>query len=210
MRALLRFALIKTLRERSLIALLAGPLVLIGSPMVSLHVVAQMPGHHFRIDEPARLAFAVASATGAIAMAGAAAFWIFRREIADRSLGIVFLASRDAIRVCATGVLFACMVAVASYIPMAGLLLAFGVGASDVASASRLLMKGSPLAATLGIFIASISTSVGNLLLVTLLAIPILSLVVQARAASFYTTLAIVALVLIPISSRLMERRCGS
>ncbi|HUP61046.1 MAG TPA: hypothetical protein VNA69_11565 [Thermoanaerobaculia bacterium] len=99
MNALLRYAVVKSLRDHLLAGLLLAPLVLTVSPMLGVAAIGAVRGDSFY---PFHIPAATPAATGSIFatvtaivsafVAGVGAFWIFRSEIASRAVNFFFLA----------------------------------------------------------------------------------------------------------------------
>lgn len=100
--ALLRYAILKSAREKFLFALLLAPSVILLSPLLAISAVSLAKGQAaYPMSFDARISPAAAARMGgeiAMAMAslaaGAGGFWIFRREMANRSVSFFLLAAR--------------------------------------------------------------------------------------------------------------------
>jgi hypothetical protein len=122
MTALLRYAILKSMRENLLIAVLISPAVLLASPLLvtaGLDLVEGRATYPFAIVtiSPAassELLIAIAVAVSSLA-AGAGSFWIFRPEAANRSIGFFLLAARPR-AIALTATIYGACAGIASYL----------------------------------------------------------------------------------------------
>ena len=99
MSALLRYAIMKSMRDHLLAGLLLAPLVLASAPMLGMAVGSMFRGepvYPFHVPESSPQGtfdtFGVVAMIVSALVAGIGAFWIFRSEIASRAVHFFFLA----------------------------------------------------------------------------------------------------------------------
>jgi hypothetical protein len=113
MKALLRYAVMRGMRENFLLPLLFFPAVMCAAPLLAGSFYAFQQGRFTwplsiaRDISPAASAQVLTSAAllAAAAMAGTGAFWVFRSEMTGRSIGLFALARRPGL-VAATSTVF--------------------------------------------------------------------------------------------------------
>lgn len=213
MRALLRYVLLKSIRERFIAPLLLFPVLTLGAPMVGLSIRAALFG---RTDYPIFLArtspienlvFLLTVVFFVVAIAaGVAAFWIFRKEIGDRSIASLVMATHPA-SIPLAAVFYGTVIGSTAFVialPLVFLMLGtlpIGLGLTMfVAIVSSLL------AASAASLLASLSADPGMLLPLLLLA-PFVKEIAELDARWIVTSL--VLIILCPlIAARMLERRC--
>lgn len=216
MRALFRYVFLKSTRERFLAPIVCAPAMLIGICILVMMIpllAAHRTAYPFTLsglspDEAMRGLAMGASMLSAIA-GGVAAFWIFRQDVADRSIAALVLATRPLL-ICLTAILYGTAAGTAAFLaavpviafftaaipPHMGGLMAVTVGSTIVAAAAALVLE-------------SISPDYGMLLPMALIAIVTVAGTFDRHIIA--TTFAAAAALILPlIASALLERRCAA
>lgn len=221
MRAMLHYAFLKNVREHTIWAFLLGPLVLLGAPLLGVAVEASLDGRRVyplalpgsTVSDMERM-FVLAAASVVVAAAGAAAFWCFRSDIANRSLSFMLLALPRPVIAAAAAVAFgwcAGLAALAMMLPMAGLVIgrisdAWLPGLAIVAVAGV-------VSAAAGTLFAAYAPAPGTLVMVSFTALLIAFGAEKGlEAAPLPATVAamVVAAVLATFAGRVMEAKCAA
>ena len=212
--ALLRYALLKGFRERSLLPILFGQSVMIGASLLGTRTLAILKGRAAyplyagsvaqQVTEIAYVAAALAALT-----AGVAAFTLFRAEIENHSIGFFVLAARPMTIAAATtlcGALigigsFAAAIAVTALLTL-NITVQLGViGCLTIA----LCLFGGALAVFLGAFSADFGMLIPFGVVSTTASIVLLN----ARTATMSAAALVISVILMAASSPLLERRCA-
>lgn len=221
MRAMLHYALLKSVREQSLWAFLFAPMMLVAAPLLGIATEAAISG---RKAWPVLLpgmgliasgrSYVAAATASAVAAAAAAAFWCFRGDIANRSLSFMLLALRRPLTAPLAAVLFgwcAGMIAFVTLIPIVGL--AVGTVTGEWIAAALVALLGGFAAAAMGAAFAAYAPVPGTLALVTGVAVIVSAAVTMAIEAALLPAIAGVlasAAALIAFAARGMEKRCAA
>ena len=221
MTALLRYAILKSLRDGTLAALLIAPAVMVLAPLLGVsafHAIRGQGTYPLELDPnmpPAATATGIATVGAIISTlaSGLAAFWLFRREVATRTLGSLMLAARSrtialsAVTYAAAGGIGAFLLCVSAiflftmHLPSKGItLLLIAAGSCLVAGATGvLLLTFSPD--------RSMVAPVGaGSLLVAFLTFQLRS----ASAGAAFVAVAATCAVLFSVAAILLERRCAT
>jgi hypothetical protein len=213
--ALLRYALLKGVREKYLVLILFGQSVMIGASLLGAGTISILKGHganEFTLyhvsaaqqaTEIAWFAAAAASLT-----AGVAAFTLFRAEIENHSIGFFVLATRPIV-IAATTALCGAVIGVGSFavtILVTALLTASVTAQLGMigALAIVLCLFGGALAMFLGAF----SADFGMLIPFGIVSEAASVVLLNARSATMAAAALVISLILIAASSPLLERRC--
>lgn len=221
MRAMLHYALLKSVRERSLFAFLLGPFVLIGAPLLGFlaeAVHAGRPIHPLTLAGMSvadfERAMSIAAAAAAVAVAGAAAFWCFRADLANRSLSFFLLGLRRPVVAPVAAAAFgwcAGLIAFLATIPLMG---------SVTGRVSRVWLVAALVVAIAGAFTAAIGTTFaayapapGTLAMVAIVGTVVTFAVmasVDVSPVAWSIVWLVCAAVLLLVAGRAMERRCAA
>jgi hypothetical protein len=212
--ALLHYALLKSAREKFLAALLAGPAVMIVAPFLGALVGALLgaPGTALRPSDFGRTEWAGMMAAAGVMIsslsAGAGGFWIFRREMANRSLGLFVLAARPrAIALAATIygaaagmaaflIIVACTAVLTRHLPPDGMVFLAAFVCTLAASA-------------LGAVLITVSPEKGMLVPLYAGSIAMSVLVTRSKGNTYLLAVLAAGLLLAATAAMLMRRRCA-
>jgi hypothetical protein len=219
MMALLRYAFLKSAREKFLVALLISPAVMLLAPLLGVAALALLQGHGtwpLSIDPrwppfaTSRLMASVGVMLSAIS-AGAGGFWIFRRERANHSLGSFALAIQTrAIALAATiygsfaGIVsfllvVACATALTSCVP------------PNVWITFAMSIASSLFASALGTALVALSSEASMLMPLYAGSVLVSLLLLNAKNHLFFVAMAAAGAVLLTAgASILMRRRCAT
>jgi hypothetical protein len=213
MMALLRYALLKSAREKFLAALLVAPAVMLVAPFLGgLAAAALMgPGSALRPKDFGTTHWAGMMATvGAVISslsAGVGGFWIFRREMANHSLGSFALAARPhAIALAAT--IYGTAAGMASFLILAGCTSILTGHLPPHATVFLFALVSSLAASALGAALITVSSE--TTMLVPVYAGSLVIAMLVATKGTIFLLAALAASVLFAAaSSMLMRRRCA-
>lgn len=215
--ALLRYAFLKSSRDEFLKRLIMAPLFLLMEPLIgtaSYHIYQGTIHYPLELDRnvpPAATALALIHAALVLSSLAAAigSFWIFRREVATRDIGLFLLASRSrtmAMAAAAYGALSGLAVFVASLI-LVGAATAHLV--PNMAMHSLFATLSCMTAAVIGVSLVAISSDITMLVPVIAGAVALGVLLWQPRMWwSLPITVTIV--ILTAASAALLRRRCAT
>ena len=221
MRSLLRYAFLKSARDKSLWAFLAVPTVFIGAPIIGIAVEAASRGqraHPASLSQTSldqsEIAYALAVAVITCANVGAAAFWAFRSDLANRSLAFMLLALPRTIAAPAAAALFAWLVGAASFVPaMLTVTAAVGQLSSTWISAALVFAIAGTAAAGIGVAMAPRSPTAGTVMLVAFLGLGAgIAVANSLQGSALMTTATAVAsaALLAAVAAHGMETRCAA
>jgi hypothetical protein len=220
-KAMLHYALLKSLRERSLWAFVFAPVMLLGAPLLGIAAEAAIDGrrvHPILLSGTSLLnserMYLAAAAGAAVAAAAAAAFWCFRSEAANRSLSFMLLALPRPAVAPLTAALFGWCSGAAAFlltIPLVGA--ATGIVTRAWLSAALAAAIAAVAACAMGAAFAAYSPVPGTLMMVVWVAA-----IMAGVTASFLgeaplaviVSAAAAATLLIALAARGMERRCAA
>lgn len=215
--ALLHYLALKTTRDRSVVALLLFPVIAGSAPLLGVaayQLVRGRPVYPMTFDPrvpPAETAF-VLMTTGAMAsvfMAGIAAFWFLRVEVADRSIGSLVLAARTHL-VSLSVTLYGAAVGFAAFVLAAGgTKILTGQLSRDWKATMLTVACCSVVAAAMG-FLALTISSETSMLVPLMGAIIVMGVQVGRARPELFLFSALAAPVLLVIASTLLERRCAA
>ena len=218
MRALFRYAFLKSYRDQSLVALTIGPAVMIAAPILGITAYQVLRGegrYPFSIEARASVGstatgFVIAAAIGSIVMAAIAGFWLFRQEIGHHSIATIVMAAR-ARMITLVATLYAAIVGIGAFV--LGLTVVAIATAQLPAITPRmfLLVACATLAAgAAGILIATVSAETAMALPAVAAAMVIAFFGVQWAVPSMVAGCAIASSLFVFASAALMERRCAA
>lgn len=218
MRALFRYAFLKSSRDQSLLGLTIAPAVMLGAPILGIAVWQILRGvgrYPFTIDprttaESTATAMVMPTAVGSIIMAAIAGFWLFRLEIGHQSIATMVMAAR-ARAITLVAALYAAIVGISGFILAFAVVVIATAHVPETTPRALLLAVCATLAAgAAGILIATISSE-------TAMALPAVAASVAIAVIGFkWTTPAVVAgcvitsSLFILVAAALMERRCAA
>lgn len=213
--ALLRYAFLKSSRENLLSGLITGPLVALFVPVFGMaagRVVAQMTGGMM----PPRVSGASISSglTGAAMVlaaisAATGGFWILRREVATREIGLFALATRfGTISLAATT--YGALIASSVYLVSIGLVrIITGQFPPDIVAISIFTILTCIALSALGSALVALSPDAN--MMVPLYALTLGTLIFTDQAMKLYSApLVVAAVLLLGTSAVLMRRRCAT
>jgi hypothetical protein len=216
MKALLRYVMIKSVREKHLLALLIGPALLILAPVGGFMLRALVTGnpiYPFVFDanlsaEKSRAVLADVAVVISAFGTGAATFWIFRKEIADRSVASLVLASRPLLLVVTA-------IAYGVTIGFAACLVALGTISITTLSMPQTLLRvlfpafiAIVIASVVGVAAASIQPEPGMFFVMGI--VVVICTMFTLRTPGAWIAAAVSTIVLPVIASFLLERRCAA
>lgn len=207
MKALLRYAIVKGLREKDLFAVLFGPMMLAGSVAGGFMVHAFVTGDRLNMDNLTTNAFEIGTLTSVLA-GGFAAFRAFRKELADRSVASLVLASRPSVIVLtaiAYGVASGIIALTLAFLTISAVTFAFSFPATLFLLGCFAILVASAAAIT-G---CSISPDPGILVPELIVVFP-LSVAIGMQKTPALAAGAVMVLALPLIASALVERRCAA
>ena len=211
MKALLRYAIVKGIREKHLIAVVFGPAILIGTVGIGFIVRSLVTGHAFgdtTIVEKLGSALIEVGALSAVIAGGGGTFRVFRKELADRSVASLVLASRPSM------IVLAAMIYGVTSGVIALVLALLTAGAVTFSSAFPLPMFlygcfAIIVATAAAIAACSISPDPAVLVPSLIIMLP-LSVSIEMQKMPALIAGAVILFVLPPIASFLVERRCAA
>jgi len=218
MTALLRYALLKSGRTGFLTLLLVGPFCILTAPLLGIGIGEYIQGRGRYPFTFARQATAAASASAmmtvaiflATAAAAAAGFWIFRREVETRDIGLVVLATPPrSIAFAAT--LYGTVIGTLVY--LGGIVIVKAMTTHVIPNlTSRILfvMLSSLCASSLGVFLVGIKPEKPMLIAVYAGAVGVGIFVGMAEAPSVIPLAIAGAALLMTFSAVLLRRRCAT
>jgi hypothetical protein len=214
MRALLRYAILKSAREKLLAALLVAPAVMLVAPFLGgLAAAALMgPGSALRPKDFGTTQWAGMMATvGAVISslsAGVGGFWIFRREMANHSLGSFALASRPhAIALAAT--IYGTAAGMLSFLILAGCTTILTQHLPPHGTVFVAAFVSSLAASALGAALITVSSETTMLVPVYAGSLLVSILLVTTKGTTFLLAALAASALLVTASSMLMRRRCA-
>lgn len=215
MTALLRYLLLKSWRDSSLITFLIVPMLV---PVAALAGVTLANGHlqypfymnvQYTPVQNATLVAAIAMATASL-FASISAFWALRPEIANRSVGAFFFAARP-LTVALTLILFGAALAWTAWI-----------GALAIIGALTSALPANLLLATLRVAAGCLAASAAGALVVTISPQPamivasyfgcvvLIPMLAKSKGSVQLLVALVVAMVCTALSAFLLERRCAT
>jgi hypothetical protein len=214
--ALLRYAYLKSVRDGSLIAFLLPATLVSLSGLTGVTLDAEHRLHypffmnvHFSPVQNATLAAQVALAVSVL-FSVIPAFWTFRPEIASRSIGSFFLATRP-LTVASALILFAAAVGVAGWFGAMAV-----IGALTTALPAQLALMALKVAAgclaasAVGALIVSISPQPGMIIGSYVGCVVLVPWVEKSKSSLQLIAAVVASIVCAALSAYLMERRCAS
>jgi hypothetical protein len=219
--ALLRYAILKSLRDGTLAALLLAPAVMVLAPLLGVsafHAIRGQGTYPLELDPnmpPAATAMGISLAGAIISTLGSglAAFWLFRREVATHTLGSLMLAARSrtivlsAVAYAATGGIGAFLFCVLMVLLFTLHLPSEGLTILLLAACSSLL------ASATGVLLLTFSSDRSMLAPLGATSIFVAFLTFQLRSVPAGIAVAAVAfagIVLFSVAAVLLERRCAT
>lgn len=219
MNALLRYAMLKGTREQFVYALLFTPAMLFFTPLVGMGLVNLLRGRGgFPLSlNPGGLTGAetmgmltVPSVLLAGIIAGTGAFWVFKSEVAARTIGFFFLARRTGV-VALAAALFGAMMGIGSYF-IATVVVGILTTAlpQDPGLHVTAAVLSSMLTASLGALLVGLSAELN--MLIPVYPAGVITGVVLLRGWSWPATLGVLVLtaMLLGVATWLWRRRCGA
>jgi hypothetical protein len=218
---MLHYALLKSVRERSVWGFLLGPLVLLGAPLLGVAADAAYAGRRVHpILLPgmsvagAERAYAFVGTAAVVAAAGAAAFWCFRSDVANRSLSFLLLGLRRPVIAPVAAALFGWCAGMAAFVAVIPLVtLAVGTMSRIWLSIAVIAAVAGLLSAAIGTVFAAYAPAPGSLAMVTLIGGMITVIVAEAIESMPMPAIAgalAATVMLLAIAGRGMERRCAA
>lgn len=214
--ALLRYALLKGFREKSLIPILFGQSVMIGASLLGTGTIATLKGHsRYAValypGSAAQQATEIAYVAAALAAltAGVAAFTLFRAEIENHSIGFFVLAARP-MTIAAATTLCGALIGVGSFaatIVVASLLTANITAQLGTIGALTIVLC--LFGGALAVFLGTLSADFGMLLPFGAVSVAASVALLNARTATMSAAGLAIAVILMAASAPLLERRCA-
>ena len=216
MRALARYAMLKSLRDDFLLPIFLGPVVLIGAAMIGMMVQALILHHQafpFEVFPGSaggdRLFLPYIASMLACGSAGAASFWLFRDEVAHHSIAAFVLAANPVMIIGAV-VAYAAVCATTSFVLSYGLISLLCDGGVPFLAPLACTVAGAIMAGSIGIAIVARYPDPGVTLPVVILSIIAGGVVGLTRQSpTILATLFLVSVTAIISAAVLMERRCA-
>ena len=218
MKALLRYALMKGMRESFVYPLLFGPAVFFSTPLITrglyevirgrgtwpLSIAINLtPAGSVEILTPVALIFSAI-------IAGAGAFWIFRSEMTGRTIGFFVLARRPAI-VAATATLFGAVAGVCAFAFAVGMLaLLTGSVATRVVDYSAAMVIVAIASSALGTLAVAVSQDTSMLFPVFGMATVAGVSLADRPSVPLYVSVIAVAVIASVAAPFLWRRRCAA
>lgn len=215
MRALIRYAGLKTTRERFMLSLIFVPLVFIGTSVAFLLVSAiVLQNGQYPIFLARTASWTIVNVLVTIAAVGTslcaamAAFWIFRQEIEDHSISAFVLATRP-LFLSITASAYGTLTGIVSFIILLPLLwIVIGTFPSGLITTLLLVIVSVMLTSTCAATFASKSSDYGMLLPI-MLTVPITAEIMRVNIPTIIA--ASVACTALPlVAAKLLERRCAA
>ena len=216
MMAILRYAVLKSVRDRSLPIFAGTPsamalAILLGTTAAGHHLVYPLYIYH---DWPPAQNAAVASAiTAAVAvfLTSMTAFWTFRPEVATRAIGAFLMGTRAA-AVARALVIFAAVIGIASWLASVGVIvLLTSVFPSNFAAVLLAVVIFSILAAAIGALIVTINTQPSMMIWAYLGSMVFVAWLSNGRHVTGTMVSAVVLSIVCTIGCAfLLERRCAT
>ncbi len=215
MRALLRYATLKSLRDGTLAAFLSAPMIV---PVAALSGVT-FDGFHLRFPmflnphyTPAQNAATAAGIAGAVCALFAAipAFWTFRSEIRSRSIGLFAFAARPVV-IMLSLVLFAAAIGFAGWISAIVLITALTTTLPpNIGLITVKMLTATIASSSVGAMVVTISAEPAMIVCSYLGCLVLIPWMEKAKGPIQLTLPLIVAAVCFSIATILLERRCAS
>lgn len=218
--ALLRYLVMKSMRDNTLAALISAPLVMVIAPLLVVWLFQTLSGGwSFPLVIDSRVTPVESGAVMlevithlSILASGLSGFWVLRGEIANASIGSFLLASRGR-SMAAAATIYAALGAFAAFLLSWGLTSLLTAHVPGGIATLPIVLAACFLGAAAGVLMVTISAERSMLVLAG--AAAILISVPMARSQSVrelvvIAGVAIAGLFLILISSHLLERRCAS
>lgn len=214
---LIRYALLKAYREKTLAMIVLAPAVMIGSPLLGIGVIEMLRGHGgfpFSIEHGhnSRETLALTYLAGGLAVfaAAAAGFSLYRTEVARRMIGSLVLAVRTS-TLALSAVFAGAFVGVLAFGVEVAVVLALTLSkAPELGTIALATVIACVLGAAGGILLCSISSEYGMLVPLYLVLIPA-TITVFTSTALIATALVIAAsAACLARASFFLERRCAS
>jgi hypothetical protein len=212
-KALCVYVGLKTVRSRFAAAILLTPVVMSVAPLLGL--IAEAHLRHRAIYPFALKGLSSATTLSGLAYivavlaalaGGGAAFWIFRSEIADRSVGSLVLATKP-LSICVVAMIYGIVAGLSSYaiaMPVCSALTGALAPAAGPALALTVLLT--VASSSLGVILATLSPDPAMLLPLVFATIFLALLFADPRDTA---AIAAVSFVLPVAAARLLERRCA-
>lgn len=212
--ALLRYLVLKTVRDGSLVIFLATPAVMLSSALIGATLI-QGVRYPLYFDtqmsalENARLGASI-SIVSAIFFATLAAFWTLRPETASRSIGSFVFAARP-LTIVFTLTLFATVVGMLSWLPALVVVRAFvSVLPLHLMSLFVKLVVGCMVLSSTGACVLMISTEPATIVGPYILCVLMMALLNDTSTVVQLAAAAILVVISIPLATILLERRCAA
>ena len=218
MRALLRYAFLKSSRDQSLLALTIAPAVMLTAPVLGIAVAQMLRGvgrYPVSVDmrtTPQATAGGMmgVAAVASIVIAAIAGFWLFRIEIGNHSIATMVMATR-ARAISAVATLHAAVIGSGGFLLSLAITALFTAHVPASAPRMLLLMVCATVAAgASGILMATISAETPMLVPAIAASVMIAFFVLQAGAPRVIAGSAITSVLFVLTAAVLMERRCAA
>lgn len=216
MSALLRYAVVKSLREHLLAGLVLAPLVLTCAPLFGVALFGMLRGQpvypmHIPDESPGETAatFGVVIVIVSALSAAIGAFWIFRREIASRAVGFFFLARPPRIVSMASAMYGFAAGAVAFLLAQTAMVVLTATPPENLAREVGLAMISIAFGSALGALLVAISTETAILVVAYVLVIAAVELL---RPGNLLRTVAalLLAAAMLQTATIVLRWRCAS
>lgn len=218
MKALLRYAFLKSARDHSLVTLGIAPSIMVTAPMLGIAVLQILRGHGtypLSIDmrttpQETALTMTTIAAVMSVLVAGIAGFWLFRLEIGDRSIGTIVMAAR-ARTISLVTTLYSAMIGTGAF--LLALVFVALITAHLPAPTLKLLVAvicATTAAGAAGAFVVTVSAETAMLLPAIAAAVVIVFFAVPAPAAGAVAGSLVVSSAFVLAAAALLERRCAA
>jgi hypothetical protein len=214
--ALLRYALLKGFREKSLIPILFGQSVMIGASLLGTGTIAILKGHsRYAValypGSAAQQATEIAYVAAALAAltAGVAAFTLFREEIENHSIGFFVLATRP-MAIVAAATLCGALIGIGSFAAAIAVtaLLTFNI-TMQLGMIGALTIVLCFFGGALAVFLGAFSADFGMLIPFGAVTVAASVFLLNTRTATMSAAALVISVILMAASSPLLERRCA-
>lgn len=215
MRALLRYATLKSLRDGTLGAFLIAPMLM---PVAALSGVTFDGFHlrfpmflnpHYTAAQNAASAAGIAGAVGAL-FAAIPAFWAFRSEIRSRSIGLFAFAARPIVIVLSL-ILFAAAIGFAGWISAIVLITVLTTALPpNIGLIAVKMLMATIASSSVGAMIVTISAEPAMIVCSYLGCLTLIPWMEKAKGPVQLTLPLIVSVICFAIATFLLERRCAS
>ena len=216
MSALLRYAVVKSLREHLLAGLLLAPLVLACAPLLGVALFGMLRGQPvYPMHVPDESAEGTAAMFGVVIVivsalvAAIGAFWIFRREIASRAVGFFFLARPPRVVSVVSAMYGFAAGAAAFLLARTALIVLTATPPENLAGEIGLAAISIAFGSALGSLLVAISTETAILVIAYVLVIAAVELL---RPGNLLRTVAalLLAAAMLQTATIVLRRRCAS